>query len=46
LTAGWGELILPDGTVGAEAEATLIDYADAPADVERLEQLGWRVYED
>ncbi len=46
LTTGRGELILPDGTVGAEAEATLIDYAGAPEDLERLEQLGWRVYED
>jgi acyl-coenzyme A thioesterase PaaI-like protein len=46
LTTGRGELILPDGTVGAEAEATLIDYAAGPDDVERLEQLGWRVYED
>jgi acyl-coenzyme A thioesterase PaaI-like protein len=46
LTAGRGELILPDGTVGVEAEATLMDYAVAPDDLERLEQLGWRVYED
>lgn len=46
LTTGRGELILPDGTIGAEAEATLIDYAAAPEDAGRLEQLGWRVYED
>jgi acyl-coenzyme A thioesterase PaaI-like protein len=46
LTTGRGELILPDGSLGAEAEATLIDYAEAPGDAGRLEQLGWRVYED
>lgn len=46
LTTGRGELILPDGSVGAEADATLIDYAEAPEDAERLEQLGWRVYDD
>lgn len=46
LTTGRAELILPDGTIGAEAEATLIDYADIPENAARLEQLGWRVYED
>lgn len=46
LTTGRGELILPDGTIGAEAEATLIDYVEAPEQAERLEQLGWRVYDD
>lgn len=46
LTTGRGELRLPDGTIGAEAQATLVDFADAPETAERLEQLGWRVYEE
>jgi acyl-coenzyme A thioesterase PaaI-like protein len=46
VATGRGELRLPDGTIGAEAEVTLVDYSDAPEDAKRLEQLGWRVYED
>ncbi|HLC01548.1 MAG TPA: PaaI family thioesterase, partial [Anaerolineales bacterium] len=46
LTTGRGELRLPDGTIAAEAEATLVDYAEAPEELGRLERLGWRVYED
>jgi acyl-coenzyme A thioesterase PaaI-like protein len=46
LTSGRGELILPDGTVGVEAEATLMDYTGAQVDARRLAELGWRVYDD
>jgi len=46
VATGRSELRLPDGTIGAEAEATLVDYSDTPEDAKRLEQLGWRVYDD
>ncbi len=38
-----GELRLPDGTLAAEAEATLVD---AEVDPSAAEALGWRVYPD
>ncbi len=41
-----GELWLPDGTLGAEAEATLADYPGGQVDPEQLEALGWKVYPD
>jgi uncharacterized protein (TIGR00369 family) len=40
------ELRLPDGSVGAEAEATLVDYPDHEGDQQRLDALGWKVYPD
>src|SRR4030065_590560 len=41
VATGRSELRLPDGTIGAEAEATLVDYSDTPEDAKRLAQLGW-----
>jgi uncharacterized protein (TIGR00369 family) len=40
------ELRLPDGSLGAEAEATLVDYPDRLAEGDRLKALGWKVYPD
>jgi acyl-coenzyme A thioesterase PaaI-like protein len=41
-----GEIRLPDGSVGAEVEALLVDYPEAIATEAILEQLGWKVYPD
>jgi acyl-coenzyme A thioesterase PaaI-like protein len=38
-----GEVRLPDGSVAAEAEATLADMPEALATPEQLAALGWRV---
>lgn len=38
------ELRLPDGTLAAEAEATLAEYPGVPESDKRLKQLGWQVY--
>ena len=38
------EIRLPDGTVGAEAEATLVRLDEFEAPIEDMERLGWRVY--
>lgn len=38
------ELRLPDGSIGADAEAILIDAPDFNAEGDDLEALGWRVY--
>jgi uncharacterized protein (TIGR00369 family) len=38
------ELRLPDGTLAAEARATLVDLPQPLAPPEELEALGWRVY--
>ncbi len=38
-----GEVILPDGTIAAEAEMTLADVPAAMLDEVNLEALGWRV---
>jgi uncharacterized protein (TIGR00369 family) len=40
------ELRLADGTLAAEAEATLVDYPGATPGKEQLEALGWRVRPD
>jgi len=41
-----GELFLPDGSLGAEAEAILMDHPDDGLSRERLAALGWRVIPD
>ncbi len=40
------ELILPDGTVAAEADAVLVDHPGLPGDESVLESLGWTVDPD
>lgn len=40
------ELILPDGTVAAEADAVLADHPGLPGDESALESLGWKVDPD
>ncbi|HLE22717.1 MAG TPA: PaaI family thioesterase [Anaerolineales bacterium] len=39
-----GEVILPDGTIGAEAEAILMDHPQSGLSRESLAALGWRVF--
>jgi acyl-coenzyme A thioesterase PaaI-like protein len=46
LTIVRGEIWLPDGSLGAEAEALLSDIPDIFTDASDLERLGWRVYPD
>jgi acyl-coenzyme A thioesterase PaaI-like protein len=41
-----GELLLPDGTVAAEADALLAAYSGTGDDADQLAALGWRVYPD
>jgi len=41
-----GQIFLPDGTVGAEAEALLVDLPGLPSQGQSLEDLGWKVYPD
>lgn len=41
-----GEVRLPDGTLGAEAEATLVRMPGAPHNPELLKSLGWQVRPD
>jgi len=38
------EIRLPDGTIGAEAEATLVHLPEFEAQSDDFERLGWRVY--
>jgi acyl-coenzyme A thioesterase PaaI-like protein len=40
------EIRLPDGTLAADAEATLVDIPDMKPDALDLEDLGWKVYPD
>lgn len=40
------EIRLPDGSLGAEVEALLVDYPDVLAVEGDLERLGWKVYPD
>lgn len=42
----YGEIRLPDGSVGAEVEALMVSYRGAINDAKTLEHLGWRVYPD
>ncbi len=42
----YGEVRLPDGSVGAEAEALLSDIPDNYSGAADFEQVGWRVYPD
>jgi acyl-coenzyme A thioesterase PaaI-like protein len=41
-----GEVFLPDGTIGAEAEAILMDHPDSGMSREALAALGWRIIPD
>lgn len=41
-----GEVFLPDGSIGAEAEAILMDHPDSGMSREALAALGWRVIPD
>lgn len=45
-TIARGHVILPDGRVAAEAEATLVDHPAGEIQAELLESLGWQVYPD
>ncbi|MFP3854942.1 MAG: PaaI family thioesterase [Anaerolineales bacterium] len=38
------QLFLPDGSVGVEAEATLVDKPGEKVDEDLLRSLGWKVY--
>jgi acyl-coenzyme A thioesterase PaaI-like protein len=40
------EIQLPDGTVGAEAEALLADVPTPPGEMPDMDSLGWKVYPD
>ena len=40
------EIWLPDGSLGAEAEVTLVDWPRELPTEEELEELGWKVYPD
>ena len=46
LVAAAGEILLADGTVAVEAEATLVDKPDQAVEDDLLQSLGWRVYAD
>ena len=46
LATAQSALILPDGTVAAEADAILADHPDIPRDPTILESLGWKVTPD
>lgn len=41
-----GEIRLPDGSVGAEVEALMVEYPAQIADSATLDELGWKVYPD
>jgi acyl-coenzyme A thioesterase PaaI-like protein len=41
-----GELWLPDGSLGAEADALLVDLPEMPGEPVDWESLGWKVYPD
>jgi uncharacterized protein (TIGR00369 family) len=46
LSTARAQLLLPDGSVGAEAEVTLVDYPDRLDEADRLQAMGWKVYPD
>lgn len=41
-----GEVLLPDGTVGAEVEGLFVDHPESGMDSRTLLALGWRVVEE
>jgi acyl-coenzyme A thioesterase PaaI-like protein len=41
-----GEILLPDGNIGVEARAVLVDRPEIEPDAQLLSQLGWKVYPD
>jgi uncharacterized protein (TIGR00369 family) len=46
LSTAQAQLLLPDGSLGAEAEAVLVDYPERLGEAGRLQALGWKVYPD
>ena len=40
------EIRLPDGSLGAEVEALMVDYPEPFVEQDALDQLGWKVYPD
>ena len=40
------EIRLPDGSLGAESEALMVDYPEPFVEEGELERLGWKVYPD
>ena len=40
------QIILPNGSIGAEAEATMVEFPELSLENSRLEALGWKVYPD
>ncbi len=40
------EIRLPDGTVGAEVEALMVNYPETSLEGGELDRLGWKVYPD
>lgn len=46
LAKAHSEIQLPDGTVGAEAEALLADVPTPPGEAPDMDSLGWKVYPD
>lgn len=45
-TTATAELRLPDGSLGADVQAMLVDYPEPLGGAAELEQLGWKVYPD
>ena len=45
-TTATAELRLPDGSLGADVQAMMVDYPQPLGEPAELEQLGWRVYPD
>jgi acyl-coenzyme A thioesterase PaaI-like protein len=41
-----GEIRLPDGSLGAEVEALMVNYPEPFAEGDKLERFGWKVYPD
>jgi uncharacterized protein (TIGR00369 family) len=45
-TRAHGEIVLPDGSVGAEADAIVMDHPASGLGSDELAGLGWKVYPD
>ena len=45
-TTATAELHLPDGSLGADVEALMVDYPKPLGGAAELEELGWKVYPD
>ncbi len=46
ITTATAKVVLQDGSVGAEAEATMVDHPEGNLDSGQLDALGWKVYPD